>query len=120
MRDNIALAAQLFRDTQAHEEIEACTHNLSITTFRYVPRDLQPGDGAVDRYLNELNTALLAKLKSGGEVYVSNAIVDGKYMLRACIVNFRTTSRDVAAVPTLVARVGRDVDDALRPAELRR
>jgi hypothetical protein len=53
-------------------------------------------------------------------VYVSNAIVDGKYMLRACIVNFRTTSRDVAAVPTLVARVGRDVDDALRPAELRR
>jgi glutamate/tyrosine decarboxylase-like PLP-dependent enzyme len=120
IRDNIALAAQLFRDTQAHEEIEACTHNLSITTFRYVPRDLQPGDGAVDRNLNELNTALLAKLKSGGEVYVSNAIVDGKYMLRACIVNFRTTSRDVAAVPTLVARVGRDVDDALRPAELRR
>ena len=120
MRDNIALAAQLFREARAHEEIEACTHNLSITTFRYVPRDLQPGKDAVDRYLNELNMALLPKLKSGGELYVSNAVVDGKYVLRACIVNFRTTSSDVAAVPTLVARVGRDVDDALRPAELRR
>jgi glutamate/tyrosine decarboxylase-like PLP-dependent enzyme len=120
MRDNISLAAQLFREAQAHEEIEACTHNLSITTFRYVPRGLQPDDDAVDRYLDELNMALLAKLKSGGELYVSNAVVDGKYMLRACIVNFRTTSSDVAAVPTLVARMGRDVDDALRPAELRR
>jgi glutamate/tyrosine decarboxylase-like PLP-dependent enzyme len=119
IRDNIALAAQLFRDARDHEEIEACTHNLSITTFRYVPRDLQPGDTAVDRYLNELNTALLAKLKSSGELYVSNAIVDGKYLLRACIVNFRTTRNDVAAVPALVARMGRDVDAALRPAVLR-
>ena len=120
MRNNIALAVQLFRDAEALEEIEACTQNLSITTFRYVPRDLQPGNDAVDRYLNELNMALLSKLKSGGELYVSNAVVDGKYILRACIVNFRTTRSDVAAVPSLVARIGREVDDALRPAELRR
>jgi glutamate/tyrosine decarboxylase-like PLP-dependent enzyme len=120
MRENIALAAQLFREAEAHEEIEACTHNLSITTFRYVPRDLEPGEDAVDRYLNELNVALLSKLKSGGELYVSNAIVDGTYVLRACIVNFRTESSDVSAVPTIVARVGRELDDALRPAELRR
>jgi hypothetical protein len=52
-------------------------------------------------------------------LYVSNAIVDGKYLLRACIVNFRTTRNDVAAVPALVARIGREVDAALRPAELR-
>lgn len=120
IRENIALAAQLFRAAQAHEEVEACTHNLSITTFRYVPRDLQPGNEAVDRYLNELNMALLAKLKSGGELYVSNAIVNGRYLLRACIVNFRTTRNDAAAVPELVARVGCDLDATLRPAVLRR
>jgi glutamate/tyrosine decarboxylase-like PLP-dependent enzyme len=120
MRDNIALAAQLFRDAEAHDEIEACTHNLSITTFRYVPRDLQPGDAGVDRYLNELNTALLVKLKSDGRLYVSNAVVDGKYLLRACVVNFRTSRSDVEAVPALVAAVGRDVDASLRPAELKR
>ena len=118
MRDNITLAAELFREAEAHEEIEAYTNNLSITTFRYVPRDLQPGNAVVDRYLNELNTALLAKLKSDGRLYVSNAIVDGRYLLRACIVNFRTTRSDVASVPALVANVGRAVDAALRPIKL--
>jgi hypothetical protein len=52
-------------------------------------------------------------------LYVSNAIVDGKYLLRACIGNFRTRRNDVAAVPALVARMGRNVDAASRPTELK-
>jgi hypothetical protein len=47
-------------------------------------------------------------------VFVSNAVVGGRYVLRACIVNFHTTRTDVEAVPELVARVGRRVDAALR------
>jgi glutamate/tyrosine decarboxylase-like PLP-dependent enzyme len=103
----------------AHPEIEACTRHLSITTFRYVPRDLRAGADNVERYLNELNTAVLAKVKSGGELYVSNAVIAGKYVLRACIVNFRTASSDVAAVPDIVARAGRELDARLRPHEIR-
>jgi glutamate/tyrosine decarboxylase-like PLP-dependent enzyme len=119
IRGNIALAEELFRVAGAHPEIEACTRHLSITTFRYVPRDLRAGADNVERYLNELNTAVLAKVKSGGELYVSNAVIAGKYVLRACIVNFRTASSDVAAVPDIVTRAGRELDSRLRPRELR-
>ncbi len=115
IREDIALAAELFRLAEAHAELEACTHHLSITTFRYVPSDLIPGDPGVDRYLDELNTALLPALKATGELYVSNAIVDGRYMLRSCIVNFRTTSADIAAVVDIVASAGRELDGSLRP-----
>ena len=114
IRQDIALAAELFRLAAAHPELEACTHHLSITTFRYVPPDLDVHAHGVDRYLDELNTALLPKLKAGGELYVSNAIVEGRYMLRACIVNFRTTSTDIAAAIDVVVRAGRELDATLR------
>jgi len=47
-------------------------------------------------------------------VFVSNAVIDGRYALRACIVNFHTTRGDVDAVPEIVARAGRGVDMDLR------
>ena len=50
---------------------------------------------------------------------MSNAVIDGTYVLRACIVNFRTTQGDIAATPDIVVRVGRELDRALRPTELR-
>ena len=80
-----------------------------------MPRDLR-GAGARPRtYLNALNETLLDRLKLGGEVFVTNAVLDGRFLLRACIVNFRTTEADVAAIPEMVARVGRAVDAELRP-----
>jgi hypothetical protein len=39
-------------------------------------------------------------------------------MLRACIVNFRTTLEDVAMVPELVTRLGREIDARIRPSQL--
>ena len=48
-------------------------------------------------------------------MFVTNAVLDGRFLLRACIVNFRTTEADVAAIPEMVARVGRAVDAELRP-----
>jgi len=41
--------------------------------------------------------------------------VDGKQVLRACIVNFRTTDEDVEALPGIVARIGRAVALTRRP-----
>ena len=97
-----------------HPELEACTQHLSIATFRYVPAGLVPGESGVDRYLDELNTALLPRIKGQGGAYVSNAIVDGRYMLRACIVNFRTTGADIKAVLEIVVRAGRELDAELK------
>jgi len=40
------------------------------------------------------------------------------FVLRACIVNFRTTLSDIETLANLVIGTGRQVDAQLRPAEL--
>ena len=112
--EDIRLARELFRLVQLEPRLEAWTQGLSITTFRYVPTDLRPGSEAVDAYLNELNEELLHRLKTGGELFLSNAVVRGCFLLRTCIVNFRTTLADVAAVPGIVVREGDALDRVLR------
>ena len=42
--------------------------------------------------------------------FVSNAVIGGRLLLRACIVNFHTTRDDVEAVPDIVAHLGRRID----------
>jgi glutamate/tyrosine decarboxylase-like PLP-dependent enzyme len=116
--DDCRMAAELYRAAEAHPEIEALTLGLSIATFRYRPADLGAGPAA-EEYLNRLNETLLARLKTGGELFVSNAVLEGRFALRACIVNFRTTVADATGIPALVARSGRAVDAELRPAGLR-
>ena len=64
-----------------------------------MPEDVTPGTTDGEEYLNRLNEELLHRLKTSGEVFVSNAVVRGTFLLRACIVNFRTTLADVEAVP---------------------
>jgi glutamate/tyrosine decarboxylase-like PLP-dependent enzyme len=119
IREDIALAGALHRATASHPEMEALTLSLSIATFRYVPTDLPPETPAAEEYLNELNREILERLQSGGEAFVSNAILDGRFVLRACIVNFRTTLADVEALPAIVARIGRELDAGMRPVALR-
>jgi aromatic-L-amino-acid/L-tryptophan decarboxylase len=115
--DDIALANRLHGAVARHPELEAVTRELSIVTFRYVPDDLRGDTGGVgaDAYLNELNQALLERIQTSGEAFVSNAVVAGRYLLRACIVNFHTAAADVDALPEIVARLGRAVDAELRP-----
>ncbi|NOT33029.1 MAG: aspartate aminotransferase family protein [Candidatus Eisenbacteria bacterium] len=118
--DDMALAAALAEAVKAHPELEFCTHELSITTYRFVPADLRGriGEPAVDAYLDALNREVLERVQSGGEAFVSNAVIRGRYMLRACVVNFNTRTADMAALVVLSARVGRDVDTDLRPSAL--
>jgi aromatic-L-amino-acid/L-tryptophan decarboxylase len=107
--DDIALSRELHRLVDADPELEAWTTSLSITTFRYVPEGVKPGPPETEDYLNELNEELRSRLEHGGELFLSNAVVGGTYLLRACIVNFRTGVRDIDAVPEVVKRVGREL-----------
>ena len=43
-----------------------------------------------------------------------NGTIDGRFVLRACIVNFRTTVDDVRAVPEIAVRTGERIDRELR------
>jgi glutamate/tyrosine decarboxylase-like PLP-dependent enzyme len=119
--DDIRLTRKLHAAVEAHAELEPFTLALSISTFRYVPRDLRErlGEEHVERYLDTLNQELLERVQLSGEAFVSNAVIRDRYVLRACIVNFNTTLADVEALPEIVARIGRDTDAELRPgAEL--
>lgn len=108
--DDIGLSKYLFEKAGKHPELEAVTQHLSIATFRYVPVGFD-GDQA---YLNTLNEALLNELQRAGEVFFSNAVVNDMYCLRACIVNFRTTKKDILEVINVTAREGRKLHERLQ------
>jgi len=116
--DDIRLAQALYRKLADHAELERLTQGLSITTFRYIPVELKSRSGSdrVDTYLNRLNEELLNRLEKGGEAFLSKAMLGNKFALRLCIVNFRTSLEDIEALPEIVMRLGRQVDQELRAA----
>jgi glutamate/tyrosine decarboxylase-like PLP-dependent enzyme len=111
IRDDIRLAGELARAVGAEPRLELASRELSIVSFRYVPDELRPGGGGarVERKLNELNEELLRRLKDSGEAFLSNVSLGGRFLLRACIVNFRTSLEDVEALPGIVVRHGEAV-----------
>ena len=114
--DDIQLARELHQRVSDHPEFEPFTRELSISTFRYVPRNLDLSGTERHTYLNNLNASLLSHLQSAGEVFVSNAVIGGSNVLRACVVNFRTTLKDIEAIPGIIAAAGKQIDAQRRAA----
>ena len=107
--EDIRLSRVLFDLAAAHPELEAATQGLSITTFRYVPAGVSRDDPAPTTLLNALNSRILDRLLQSGRAYVSNAMVDGRFLLRSCIVNFRTSEPDLRELVDAVVEIGRAV-----------
>jgi aromatic-L-amino-acid decarboxylase len=108
--EDIELSELLFEEAKKNPELEAVTQNLSITTLRYTPI----GFTQDDTYLNTLNEKLLNELQQGGEVFLSNAVVEDKYCLRCCIVNFRTSRKDILEIVDIIVREGRKIHETLQ------
>lgn len=68
----------------------------------------------IEDYLNRLNQDLLTRVEKSGEAFLSNALVGGRFALRACIVNFRTQLADIEALPSLLSRLGRRADEEMK------
>jgi glutamate/tyrosine decarboxylase-like PLP-dependent enzyme len=97
MADDCALAEVLAESVKKTSGLELLTVGLSIVTFRHLP------EGLTDpKALDEWNEKLLTAIQQDGRFYLSNAIVGGKFALRACIVNFRTTRREMETLPGVV------------------
>ena len=107
IREDIELSKYFYELAEKHQELEAVTQNLSITTLRYIPENFKVMDEKKETYLNTLNEELLNVLQNGGELFLSNAIVLNKYCLRACIVNFRTTKKDIEECIEIIVKEGR-------------
>ena len=108
--EDIELSEMLFSLAEKNSELEAVSQNLSITTFRYIPFNSKKGKD----YLNKLNEELLNELQTGGELFLSNAVVNEMYCLRACIVNFRTSKKDIEEIIDIIIREGRKTHSKLQ------
>jgi aromatic-L-amino-acid/L-tryptophan decarboxylase len=115
-----ALARYLAGRVEAHPSFElAAPVTLSICCFRYVPEDVASGDGdpeARERYLSTLNERIMTELQLDGRVYISNAVLGDSFVLRACVVNFRTEAEDMDAVLDVASELGARLDAELRPS----
>lgn len=89
---------------------------LGICCFRYVPPGSRRGlEGAADEeererinaQLDELNMRIMRAVQRGGRAYLSNALLRGRFALRASITNFRTTRADIDATLEIVRAAGR-------------
>jgi aromatic-L-amino-acid decarboxylase len=102
--DDSALAAYMAERVEQAEDFELLAPvELSICCFRYVPVEarralINAADETrvrVETDLNKLNERIVPAVQRGGRAYISNAILRGRFALRACIINFRTTRRDI-------------------------
>ena len=114
-----ALARYLGDLVQEHREFELMAPvGLSVTCFRFVPHDLPQGPDR-EPYLSKLNQSLMTQIQLDGRVFLSNAILEDRFVLRTCVVNFRTEAEDMDAVLEVASELGGKLDVELRPESLR-
>lgn len=93
--DDNSLAQYFARQIEASSDFELLAPvELSICCFRYLPTGWGNDDGGEEK-LNEFNSRLMHNVQRGGDAYLSSATLRGKFALRACITNFRTTRADI-------------------------
>jgi glutamate/tyrosine decarboxylase-like PLP-dependent enzyme len=79
---------------------------LSIFCFRHVPMQLRSeSPQAIDAF----NERLLIALQRDGSSYLSNATLAGRFALRGCVLNYRTTLRDMEILLDDLRRVARSL-----------
>ena len=100
--EDMALAAYLAEIVSNADDFELLAPvELSICCFRYVPER-----GMSDAELDRLNERVMELVQKGGRAYLSNATVNGKFALRACITNFRTTKADIEETVAVIREIG--------------
>ena len=124
---NINLAHYLAAVVQESADFRiVTTGNLSIVCFQYFPKDLQQQyqksnlhqRKKMDTYLNQLNLAIVESIRTDGQILLSSTILGEMFVLRACIINYRTTKKDIKDIVEIVQNLGTTVDARLRKSFL--
>ena len=105
IQKDLDLAQRLAAAIVNHPDLElSAPVELSAVCFRYIK-----SGSRTDNERNRHNAAILKRVVQRGRVYLSNATLRGKFCLRACIVNHRTTASDVDSVIPEVLTVAKDL-----------
>ena len=117
---NIACAKYLEQLVNSSEEFEMLAPvELSIFCFRHVPShfrsELERADHnrakEINQELDALNERIMVELQRDGSSYLSNARVQGRFALRGCVINYRTTKRDMEILLDDTRRIALKVRD---------
>ena len=93
IESNLAFARHLESLVRTSDDFEMMAPvELSIFCFRHLPPQLRTeSPKTIDAY----NERLLIALQADGSSYLSNATLGGRFALRGCVLNYRTTLRDM-------------------------
>jgi aromatic-L-amino-acid/L-tryptophan decarboxylase len=107
IESNLTCARHLESMVQASDDFEmAAPVGLSIFCFRHVPRRLRDqSPGVIDAF----NERLLVALQRDGSSYLSNTTLGGRFTLRGCVLNYRTTLRDMEILLDDLRRVAKSL-----------
>jgi glutamate/tyrosine decarboxylase-like PLP-dependent enzyme len=98
-----ALARRLAALVDEADDLELLAPvELSVVCFRYVP----PGPRDDTPRLDALNKAIMEEVQAGGEAFLTQTTLRGRFSLRACVVHYATTEDDIRALLDVVRRVG--------------
>ena len=104
IRTDLRHAQLLAQQVAASVRLElAAPVTLSAVCFRHRSEKGHTADA------DRLNAAILRRVIERGHVYLSNATLGGRFALRACITNHRTTEADVAQIVTEVLAAADEV-----------
>jgi glutamate/tyrosine decarboxylase-like PLP-dependent enzyme len=93
IESNLACARYLESMVQASDDFEMVAPvELSIFCFRHVPTQLR---NQSTQQIDAFNERLLVALQQDGSSYLSNTTLNGRFALRGCVLNYRTTLRDM-------------------------
>jgi aromatic-L-amino-acid/L-tryptophan decarboxylase len=97
-----ALARYLEQRIRSTPELELCSRGrLSIVCFRCRPGAIAEDDEA----LNALNKEVMERMQSEGMAFLTNAVLHGRFVLRACILHYDTKEQDIDIMISAVLRV---------------
>jgi aromatic-L-amino-acid decarboxylase len=105
IEDNLALAAYLADRVREAPDFElAAPPSLSVVCFRFVGNRDRDDDA-----IAALNRVLLERLQLGGDAFLTSTELRGRYVLRACVVNYRSRREDIDRMLEAVRTIGQEL-----------
>ena len=103
---DLRLARHLASRVETSPDLElAAPQSLSIVCFRCAPAAL----GNDNERLNALNKRLLEQVQLSGKAFLAGTTLADRFVLRACIVNYRSTRADIDQLVETVLEMGGEV-----------
>lgn len=102
--NDINTAYDLRRKLYARDDFEVVTAGpLSVTCFRFVPA------GVPEDQLDTLQRQVVEWTNASARAFITTTMIDGKVVIRACHVNFRTTPADLDILLDTLVEAGQHV-----------